>query len=107
MKSVKCDISKIDDNYIEATFQKDCKSVACVLVLQRLIETAPFGEDAEAISQQILNHNKFHSSIQRSLEVDRARDELVCALKARTHAHANANTGLDDCMRLCTIQNVF
>uniref|UniRef100_A0A8C1ITA0 Desmoplakin a n=1 Tax=Cyprinus carpio TaxID=7962 RepID=A0A8C1ITA0_CYPCA len=85
MKSVKCDISKIDDNYIEATFQKDCKSVACVLVLQRLIETAPFGEDAEAISQQILNHNKFHSSIQRSLEVDRARDELVCALKARTH----------------------
>uniref|UniRef100_A0A8C1Q8R8 Desmoplakin a n=1 Tax=Cyprinus carpio TaxID=7962 RepID=A0A8C1Q8R8_CYPCA len=89
MKSVKCDISKIDDNYIEATFQKDCKSVACVLVLQRLIETAPFGEDAEAISQQILNHNKFHSSIQRSLEVDRARDELVCALKARTHAHAN------------------
>uniref|UniRef100_A0A8C0YGX3 Desmoplakin a n=1 Tax=Cyprinus carpio carpio TaxID=630221 RepID=A0A8C0YGX3_CYPCA len=76
MKSVKCDISKIDDNYIEATFQKDCKSVACVLVLQRLIETAPFGEDAEAISQQILNHNKFHSSIQRSLEVDRARDEL-------------------------------
>uniref|UniRef100_A0A8C2PYS5 Desmoplakin a n=1 Tax=Cyprinus carpio TaxID=7962 RepID=A0A8C2PYS5_CYPCA len=50
--------------------------IACVLVLQRLIETAPFGEDAEAISQQILNHNKFHSSIQRSLEVDRARDEL-------------------------------
>uniref|UniRef100_A0A9J7YEJ7 Desmoplakin a n=1 Tax=Cyprinus carpio carpio TaxID=630221 RepID=A0A9J7YEJ7_CYPCA len=44
---------------------------------KRLIETAPFGEDAEAISQQILNHNKFHSSIQRSLEVDRARDELM------------------------------
>uniref|UniRef100_A0A8C0YAK0 Desmoplakin a n=1 Tax=Cyprinus carpio carpio TaxID=630221 RepID=A0A8C0YAK0_CYPCA len=35
-----------------------------------------FGDDAETISQQILNHNKFHSSIQRSLEVDRARDEL-------------------------------
>uniref|UniRef100_A0A671LKZ0 Desmoplakin-like n=1 Tax=Sinocyclocheilus anshuiensis TaxID=1608454 RepID=A0A671LKZ0_9TELE len=51
-------------------------------VLQRLIETAPFGEDAETISQQILNHNKFHSSVQRSQEVDRARDELVCALKA-------------------------
>uniref|UniRef100_A0A672L244 Desmoplakin n=1 Tax=Sinocyclocheilus grahami TaxID=75366 RepID=A0A672L244_SINGR len=42
----------------------------------------PFGEDAETISQQILNHNKFHSSVQRSQEVDRARDELVCALKA-------------------------
>uniref|UniRef100_A0A8C2B418 Desmoplakin a n=1 Tax=Cyprinus carpio TaxID=7962 RepID=A0A8C2B418_CYPCA len=27
-----------------------------------------FGDDAETISQQILNHNKFHSSIQRSLE---------------------------------------
>uniref|UniRef100_A0A8C1K6E0 Desmoplakin a n=1 Tax=Cyprinus carpio TaxID=7962 RepID=A0A8C1K6E0_CYPCA len=37
-------------------------------VLQRLIETASFGDDAETISQQILNHNKFHSSIQRSLE---------------------------------------
>uniref|UniRef100_A0A671S015 Desmoplakin-like n=1 Tax=Sinocyclocheilus anshuiensis TaxID=1608454 RepID=A0A671S015_9TELE len=48
----------------------------CVCVLQRLIETAPFGDDAENISQQILNHNKFHSSIQRSPEVDRARDEL-------------------------------
>ncbi|KAG1926657.1 desmoplakin isoform X1 [Pimephales promelas] len=44
---------------------------------KRLIETAPFGEDSETIDQQILNHNKFHSSIQRSLEVDRARDELL------------------------------
>ncbi|XP_051768736.1 desmoplakin-A isoform X1 [Ctenopharyngodon idella] len=44
---------------------------------KRLIETSPFGEDAETISQQIMNHNKFHSSIQRSLEVDRARDELM------------------------------
>lgn len=67
----------------------------CVCVLQRLIETAPFGEDAETISQQILSHNKFHSSVQRSLEVDRARDELVCCVH-RTHTHANANTGLGD-----------
>ncbi|XDV26469.1 hypothetical protein PO909_030186 [Leuciscus waleckii] len=44
---------------------------------KRLIETSPFGEDSETISQQILNHNKFHSSIQRSVEVDRARDELL------------------------------
>nr|XP_055057436.1 desmoplakin-A-like isoform X2 [Misgurnus anguillicaudatus] len=44
---------------------------------KRLIETSPFGDDAEAISQQILNHNKFHSSIQRSSEVDRARDEMM------------------------------
>uniref|UniRef100_A0A672SSP0 Desmoplakin n=1 Tax=Sinocyclocheilus grahami TaxID=75366 RepID=A0A672SSP0_SINGR len=54
---------------------------------QRLIETAPFGEDAENISQQILNHNKFHSSIQRSPEVDRARDELLQSReKAGLHA---------------------
>uniref|UniRef100_A0A673H9F4 Desmoplakin-like n=1 Tax=Sinocyclocheilus rhinocerous TaxID=307959 RepID=A0A673H9F4_9TELE len=59
-----------------------------VCVLQRLIETAPFGDDAENISQQILNHNKFHSSIQRSPEVDRARDELVRCVHC-THAHAN------------------
>uniref|UniRef100_A0A672LA74 Desmoplakin n=1 Tax=Sinocyclocheilus grahami TaxID=75366 RepID=A0A672LA74_SINGR len=59
----------------------------------RLIETAPFGEDAETISQQILNHNKFHSSVQRSQEVDRARDELVCALKAScVHKMSHART---------------
>uniref|UniRef100_A0A8C2B214 Desmoplakin a n=1 Tax=Cyprinus carpio TaxID=7962 RepID=A0A8C2B214_CYPCA len=54
---------------------------------KRLIETASFGDDAETISQQILNHNKFHSSIQRSLEVDRARDELMQSReKAGLHA---------------------
>ncbi|KAK9979082.1 hypothetical protein ABG768_012528 [Culter alburnus] len=54
---------------------------------KRLIETSPFGEDAETISQQIMNHNKFHSSIQRSLEVDRARDELLQSReKAGLHA---------------------
>uniref|UniRef100_A0A3Q3FTV7 Desmoplakin a n=1 Tax=Labrus bergylta TaxID=56723 RepID=A0A3Q3FTV7_9LABR len=42
----------------------------------RMIETAPFGDDAEAIDKQIMSHNKTHSSIQRSQEVDRARDEL-------------------------------
>ncbi|XP_073705959.1 desmoplakin-A-like isoform X2 [Garra rufa] len=54
---------------------------------KRLIETAPFGEDTETISQQILNHNKFHSSIQRSQEVERARDELMQSReKAGLHA---------------------
>uniref|UniRef100_A0A7N8XD95 Desmoplakin a n=1 Tax=Mastacembelus armatus TaxID=205130 RepID=A0A7N8XD95_9TELE len=38
---------------------------------------APWGEDSETIEKQIMNHNKTHSSIQRNLEVDRARDELV------------------------------
>ncbi|XP_059358500.1 desmoplakin-A isoform X2 [Carassius carassius] len=54
---------------------------------KRLIETASFGDDTETISQQILNHDKFHTSIQRSPEVDRARDELVQSReKAGLHA---------------------
>ncbi|XP_018616123.1 desmoplakin-B isoform X2 [Scleropages formosus] len=43
---------------------------------KRLIETSPWGDDSAAIEQQIFNQNKFHSSIQRSTEVERARDEL-------------------------------
>ncbi|XP_013995691.1 desmoplakin isoform X2 [Salmo salar] len=44
---------------------------------KRLIETSPWGDDAATIEQQILSQNKFHSSIQRSHEVDHARDELA------------------------------
>lgn len=47
------------------------------LPLQRLIETASWGEDPAAIEQQLVSHQRFHTSIQRSAEVDRARDELV------------------------------
>ncbi|XP_062260015.1 desmoplakin-A-like isoform X1 [Platichthys flesus] len=43
---------------------------------KRMIETAPWGDDSATIEKQIQNHNKVHSSIQRSQEVDRARDEL-------------------------------
>lgn len=46
-------------------------------ILQRMIETGPWGDDSATIEKQILGHNKTHSSIQRSQEVDRARDELV------------------------------
>uniref|UniRef100_A0A665VRE1 Desmoplakin a n=1 Tax=Echeneis naucrates TaxID=173247 RepID=A0A665VRE1_ECHNA len=42
----------------------------------RMIEMSPWGDDAETIEKQILNHSKAHSSIQRSQEVERARDEL-------------------------------
>uniref|UniRef100_A0A8C5GMC7 Desmoplakin a n=1 Tax=Gouania willdenowi TaxID=441366 RepID=A0A8C5GMC7_GOUWI len=45
-------------------------------IFQRMIETAPWGDDPETIEKQIMSHNKHHSSIQRSSEVDRARDEL-------------------------------
>lgn len=44
---------------------------------KRLIETASWGEDPAAIEQQLISHQKFHSSIQRSSEVDRAKDDLV------------------------------
>uniref|UniRef100_A0A8C1DYS3 Desmoplakin b n=1 Tax=Cyprinus carpio carpio TaxID=630221 RepID=A0A8C1DYS3_CYPCA len=36
-----------------------------------------WGDDLTVIEQQIANHNGFHSSIQRSAEVDRARTELL------------------------------
>ncbi|XP_065810166.1 desmoplakin-A isoform X2 [Labrus bergylta] len=51
-------------------------AMAWIAQQKRMIETAPFGDDAEAIDKQIMSHNKTHSSIQRSQEVDRARDEL-------------------------------
>uniref|UniRef100_A0A3Q3GQJ7 Desmoplakin b n=1 Tax=Labrus bergylta TaxID=56723 RepID=A0A3Q3GQJ7_9LABR len=44
---------------------------------KRLIETASWGDDAETINQQLNSHQRFHSSIQRSTEMERARDELV------------------------------
>ena len=47
------------------------------MFFQRLIETASWGDDPAAIEQQLNSHQKFHSSIQRSPEVDRARDDLV------------------------------
>ncbi|XP_034533562.1 desmoplakin isoform X2 [Notolabrus celidotus] len=43
---------------------------------KRLIETASWGDDPAAIDQQLISHQRFHSSIQRSSEMDRARDEL-------------------------------
>lgn len=45
-----------------------------------MIETAPWGDDSATIEKQIMTHNKNHSSIQRSQEVDRARDDLVSDL---------------------------
>ncbi|XP_038573875.1 desmoplakin isoform X1 [Micropterus salmoides] len=43
---------------------------------KRMIETSPWGDDSVTIEKQIMSQNKNHSSIQRSQEVDRARDEL-------------------------------
>ncbi|KAG1941839.1 desmoplakin isoform X2 [Pimephales promelas] len=52
-------------------------AMAWILQQRRLIETALWGDDLPAIEQQIANHRAFHSSIQRSEEVDRARTELM------------------------------
>ncbi|XP_076601133.1 desmoplakin-A isoform X2 [Chaetodon auriga] len=43
---------------------------------KRMIETASWGDDSATIEKQIMTHSKTHSSLQRSQEVDRARDEL-------------------------------
>ncbi|RXM34059.1 Desmoplakin, partial [Acipenser ruthenus] len=40
---------------------------------QRLIETSPFGEDSSAIEQQIYTQKKFHSTLERAPEIQRAR----------------------------------
>lgn len=47
-----------------------------------MIEMAPWGDDSATIEKQIMSHNKTHSSVQRSQEVGRARDELVSGLRA-------------------------
>ncbi|KAM6922036.1 desmoplakin-B [Xenentodon cancila] len=44
---------------------------------KRLIETASWGDDPAAIDQQLISQQKFHSSIQRCSEMDRARDDLL------------------------------
>ncbi|KAL1022710.1 hypothetical protein UPYG_G00031340 [Umbra pygmaea] len=44
---------------------------------KRLIETSPWADNATAIEQQLISHSKFQSSIQRSSEVEIARDELT------------------------------
>ncbi|XP_017349765.1 desmoplakin-A isoform X2 [Ictalurus punctatus] len=51
-------------------------AIAWIGQQKRLIETSPWGDEPAAIDQQIMNHNKFHNSIQRSVEVERAQEEL-------------------------------
>ncbi|MED6245192.1 hypothetical protein ATANTOWER_032888, partial [Ataeniobius toweri] len=47
---------------------------------KRIIETTPFGDDVNTIENQIINHKKFHSSIQTTpIEVLRAREELIAS----------------------------
>ncbi|KAK3522661.1 hypothetical protein QTP86_029126 [Hemibagrus guttatus] len=51
-------------------------AISWITQQKRLIETSPWGEEPVIIEQQIMNHNRFHNSIQRSVEVERAQAEL-------------------------------
>ncbi|XP_029563695.1 desmoplakin isoform X3 [Salmo trutta] len=63
------------------------EAIAWIGQQKRLIETSHWGDDSAAIEQQLISHNKFHSSIQRSAEVDKAKDELFKkGDKANQHA---------------------
>ncbi|KAG5849859.1 hypothetical protein ANANG_G00076170 [Anguilla anguilla] len=53
------------------------EAIAWIGQQKRLVETSSWGDTSDVIDQQIINHNKFHSTIQRSPEVDKARDELI------------------------------
>uniref|UniRef100_A0A3Q3GJ64 Desmoplakin n=1 Tax=Kryptolebias marmoratus TaxID=37003 RepID=A0A3Q3GJ64_KRYMA len=64
-------------------------AMAWIAQQKRLIETAPWGDDPAAIDQQLISHQQFHSSIQRSQEMDRARDDLF---KKGDKANLNALT---------------
>ncbi|KAI3374910.1 hypothetical protein L3Q82_021444 [Scortum barcoo] len=51
-------------------------AMAWISQQKRMIETAQWGDDSATLEKQITSHSKVHSSLQRSHEVDRARDEL-------------------------------
>ncbi|XP_041912342.1 desmoplakin-like [Alosa sapidissima] len=53
------------------------EALAWIRQQKRLIETCSWADEPAGIEQQLLKHNRFHSSIQRSPEVDRAREELM------------------------------
>ncbi|XP_056620047.1 desmoplakin-B isoform X5 [Triplophysa dalaica] len=53
------------------------EAMAWITQQKRLIETSQWGDDLSAIGQQMANHSAFQSSIQKSVEVDRARAELT------------------------------
>ncbi|KAM6919245.1 desmoplakin-A-like [Xenentodon cancila] len=59
----------------EGRFFKD--AMAWINQQKRLIETASWGDDASSIEKQIMAHKKFHNTIQRSVEVERAREEML------------------------------
>ncbi|KAM3604382.1 uncharacterized protein V6R79_010310 [Siganus canaliculatus] len=61
-------------------------AMAWITQQKRMIETAPWGDDSAAIDKLIMNHNKIHSTLQRSQEVDRAREDLMAKGDRYNHA---------------------
>ncbi|XP_033848504.3 desmoplakin-like isoform X2 [Acipenser ruthenus] len=57
-----------------ASFQD---AMAWVAQQKRLIETSPFGDDSSAIEQQIYTHKKFHNTLERAPEIQRARADVM------------------------------
>ncbi|XP_058878534.1 desmoplakin-like isoform X3 [Acipenser ruthenus] len=57
-----------------ASFQD---AMAWIAQQKRLIETSPFGEDSSAIEQQIYTQKKFHSTLERAPEIQRARADAM------------------------------
>ncbi|XP_037837839.1 desmoplakin-like [Kryptolebias marmoratus] len=52
-------------------------AMAWITQQKRIIETALWGDNSNTIDSQITAHNKFHSSLHRSHEVERAKNELM------------------------------
>uniref|UniRef100_A0A3Q2GMP6 Desmoplakin b n=1 Tax=Cyprinodon variegatus TaxID=28743 RepID=A0A3Q2GMP6_CYPVA len=51
-------------------------AMAWIAQQKRLIETTAWADDPGGLEQQLINHQRFHSSIQRAPEVQRAIDEM-------------------------------
>ncbi|MEQ2280044.1 hypothetical protein AMECASPLE_015614 [Ameca splendens] len=61
-------------------FQLFNAAIGWITQHKRIIETTPFGDDANTIENQIINHKKFHNSIQTTpIEVLRAREGLIAS----------------------------
>ncbi|KAM4740053.1 desmoplakin-B [Anableps anableps] len=69
---------------------------------KRLIETASWGDDPSSLEQQLIQHQRFHASLQGSPEVARANDDLKkCKDKANQHALDQA---WDDLLKISNLR---
>ncbi|XP_041103815.1 desmoplakin-like isoform X1 [Polyodon spathula] len=57
-----------------ASFQD---AMAWIAQQKRFIETSPFGDDSSAIDKQIYTQKKFHSTLERAPEIQRARADAM------------------------------